>query len=399
MASGKSTIPSNATKITITDPKGLKSRKTFHQPASKSNGVVSQSREIQATERASVSKRHNSIHFEVGTDLRNSVFGRPKGTAVQSRYMQAAERASISKNKTANNDSGSKAKTFLSPKPSTVKIKIGISPRYSTGTPAFAKSKQSHLNDTSLYGNLDLQSTISDGHSPRPDLDISNIEGKTVLKSAEEADSCPQDKMWLDMQALLLVFINAKAGHNTAKLKAKAEARLLHIMEIEEMVYNEMMEKKRKYLLMEKQRQANELLDLQISALTPAAEAAKPFTKSYKTLASAVDASRHELPVKNFHIAGDRREFLSKAEAYLQESEVLLREHTKSNYEENHVVLECLKGMKNASKELRQQLLGVSSELLELSSLISRHTVLTQQAAEEELLGPVRTLELFCQQK
>ncbi|XP_077463764.1 HAUS augmin-like complex subunit 8 [Stigmatopora argus] len=399
MASRKSTNPSSATKITTADPKSLKSRNTFHQPASKSNGVVSQSREIQAAEKASVSKKHNSVHFEFGTDLRNSAFGKTKGTAVPSRYMQAAERASISKNKSVNNDSGSKAKTFLSPKPSSAKIRVGTSPRYSTGTPAFAKSKLSHLNDTLLFGKLDLQSTITDGHSPRPDLDISNIEGKTVLKSPEEADSCPEDKMWMDMHALLLVFISAKAGHNTAKLKAKVEARLLHMMEVEEMMYNEMMEKKRKYLLMEKQRRANELLDLQVSALTPVAEAAKPFTESYKALASAVDASRHELPVKNFHIAGDRREFLSKAEAYLQESEVLLREHTKSNYEENHVVLECLKGMKNASKELRQQLLGVSSELLELSSLISRHTVLTQQAAEEELLGPARTLELFCQQK
>lgn len=48
----------------------------------------------------------------------------------------------------------------------------------------------------------------------------------------------------------------------------------------------------------------------QIAALTPVAEAAKQFTKDYKCFATAVDTTRHELPVKNFYIDGDRKEFL-----------------------------------------------------------------------------------------
>lgn len=48
----------------------------------------------------------------------------------------------------------------------------------------------------------------------------------------------------------------------------------------------------------------------QIAALTPVAEAAKQFTKDYKYFATAIDTTRHELPVKNFYIDGDRREFL-----------------------------------------------------------------------------------------
>lgn len=40
------------------------------------------------------------------------------------------------------------------------------------------------------------------------------------------------------------------------------------------------------------------------------AEVAKQFTKDYKSFATAVDTTRHELPVKNFYIDGDRREFL-----------------------------------------------------------------------------------------
>lgn len=40
------------------------------------------------------------------------------------------------------------------------------------------------------------------------------------------------------------------------------------------------------------------------------ADAAKEFTKDYISFATAVDTTRHELPVKNFYIDGDRREFL-----------------------------------------------------------------------------------------
>lgn len=51
---------------------------------------------------------------------------------------------------------------------------------------------------------------------------------------------------------------------NTAKLKAEAEARILQEMEEEEALHNEVQEKKRKYLIMEKERLVNEMLDLQV---------------------------------------------------------------------------------------------------------------------------------------
>ena len=68
-----------------------------------------------------------------------------------------------------------------------------------------------------------------------------------------------------------LQYISAPVHHvvqmerNTAKLKEEAEARLLHVMEEEERLYNEVQEKKRKYLLRERSKQTNEILDLQVS--------------------------------------------------------------------------------------------------------------------------------------
>ena len=51
---------------------------------------------------------------------------------------------------------------------------------------------------------------------------------------------------------------------NTAKLKSEAEAKIMQVMEEEEALHNEVQEKKRQYLLMEKDRLVNELLDLQV---------------------------------------------------------------------------------------------------------------------------------------
>lgn len=52
--------------------------------------------------------------------------------------------------------------------------------------------------------------------------------------------------------------------HNTAKLKAEAEKGILQVMEEEEALRTEVHEKKRRYLLAEKNRLGNELLDLQV---------------------------------------------------------------------------------------------------------------------------------------
>ncbi|XP_061744258.1 HAUS augmin-like complex subunit 8 [Nerophis ophidion] len=320
-----------------------------------------------------------------------------KSTVVQSRYMQAADRSSLSKSSSLNNDSVSILQRPSSPRPGGVKLKVGTPPRCSMGPPAFGKSKMSRQSQPSLLEKTVLQSTFSDGHFGRPEFDISVIGGKTVIKSAEQAESLHEDeKQLIEMQAFFLSYLSGKMAANTKKLEAEAEARLLQKMEEEEVLHTELIEKKRKYLLMEKERKATELLNMQVPALNRVAEIAKPFTKSYNSFASAVDTTLHELPVKNFHIDGDGKAFLGKAVACLKESEELLREWTEEDYRDNSAAVECLHSMKSSSKEMSQHLSGAFSELQELSSLICRHTVQVQQAAEEEQLGAARSLELFC---
>uniref|UniRef100_A0A3Q3R711 Uncharacterized protein n=1 Tax=Monopterus albus TaxID=43700 RepID=A0A3Q3R711_MONAL len=266
------------------------------------------------------------------------------GTIVKSRYMQSAEKTSLSKSNSLTNESTAVSLRPSSPKPSCVRPKVGTPPRRSVAPQALATSMM-YETTPSL-----LQSTISEGHCFRPDWDLSVI---------KEPDRKPEDeKRDTEMKTFLLAYLTAKMESNTMKLEAEAEARILHAMEEEEALYNEVQEKKRQYLLAEKNRLRHELLDLQIAALTPVAETAEQFTKDYKSFAAAVDTTRHELPVKNIYIDGDRREFLG-----------------------------CSKILKSYYKQHKLQ---------ELSSLVSRQKINVQVATEEEQLGTERVRKLFC---
>ncbi|MED6238434.1 hypothetical protein ATANTOWER_021042 [Ataeniobius toweri] len=319
------------------------------------------------------------------------------GTIVKSRYLQSAEKTSLSKSNSLTNESTALPQRPSSPKPTAVKPKVGTPTRRSMTPQALAETTFSRKTEPSLLGKSVLQSTFTDGHCLRPDFDISVIKDKTVVENAREPERNPEnEKRGVEMQTFLLAYLSAKMESNTAKFKAEAEAKLLQKMDEEKRLHSKVKEKKRQYVLMEKKKQLNELLDSQIDMLTPVAEAANQFTKDYKCFAAAVDSTRHELPVKNFYINGDGRQFLDKAEACLKETEMLLQECTQGDHVDNSTSLECLREIKTISKDISEQLSGTCSELLELSSLICRHSVQVQQAIEEEQLGSSKTLQLFC---
>ncbi|XP_038157660.1 HAUS augmin-like complex subunit 8 [Cyprinodon tularosa] len=318
------------------------------------------------------------------------------GTVVKSRYLQSAEKTSLSKSNSLTNESTSVLRPS-SPKPTSVKPKAVTPTRRSMTPQTLAESTFSRETESSLLGKSVLQSTFTDGHAFRPDFDISVIKEKTVIENSKDAERNPENnKRIIEMQTFLLAYLTAKMENNTAKFKAEAEAKLLQIMTEEQRLHSSVNEKKSQYLLMEKKKQLHEILDLQIDKLTPVADAANQFTKDYKSFAAAVDTTRHELPVKNFYINGNGREFLDKAEASLKQTETLLQECTRGDHVDNSTSLECLREMKTMSKDISQQLTGTCSELLELSSLVCRHSVQVQQAVEEEQLGSSRTLQLFC---
>ncbi|KAI4828652.1 hypothetical protein KUCAC02_022731 [Chaenocephalus aceratus] len=220
----------------------------------------------------------------------------------------------------------------------------------------------------SLLGRSNLQSTFSDGHCFHPNFDISVIKEKTVMENAAEPERNPEtEKCIIEMQTFLLAYLTAEMESNTAKLKAAAEARILQEMEEEEALYNEVQEKK---------------------------QTAKQFTKNYKSFASAVDTTRHELPVKNFYNRRGQKGI--KSEACLKVSEKLLEQCTEGDQKDTSTSLECLRDMKTTSKDISQQLSGTFSELLEVSSLVCRHTINVHQATERSSSALQRTLKLYC---
>ncbi|XP_032382786.1 HAUS augmin-like complex subunit 8 [Etheostoma spectabile] len=366
--------------------------------ASKRTSTVPSSFKKASTEAKSSKNGGNANKASVSGTGKKSV--KPSGTIVKSRYMQSAEKSSLSKSNSLTNESIAVPLRPSSPKPSGVKPRVDTPPRRSLAPQALTTSMMSNETAPSLLGKSILQSTFSDGPFFRPSFDISVIKEKTMIENAVEPERNPEiEKRDIEMQTFLLAYLTAKMESNTAKLKAEAEARIMQEMQEEEALHNEVQEKKRQYLLMEKDSLVNELLDLQIAALTPLAETAKQFTKDYKSFATAVDTTRHELPVKNFYIDGDRKEFLDKAGNCLKESEKLLMECTEGDQKDNSTCLECLRDMKTTSKNISQQLSGTFSELLELSSLACRHTIHVQQATEEEQLGTARIHQLYCPKK
>ncbi|XP_072294680.1 HAUS augmin-like complex subunit 8 [Eucyclogobius newberryi] len=313
------------------------------------------------------------------------------GTIVKSRYLQAAEKT-LSKS----NESMGPPQRPASPKP---RPKVGTPPRRSVLPQDLKTSIMAKENEPSILLNYMLQSTFSDERCLVPDFDISVIKEKSLAENITEPERNPvpvNDKRIIEMQTLLLAYLTAKMENNTTKLRMEAETRILQELEDEEALRIEVLDKKRQYELKEKNRLLSELLDVQIASLTPIAEAATQFTEEYKSFAAAVDTTRHELPVKNFYIDAEPRDFLDKAESCLQESEKLFKECTQENTQDNCTSLEFLKTMKTTSKDIGQQLSGAFSELLELSSLICRQTIHLQEAAEEEQLGAARTHKLFC---
>lgn len=318
---------------------------------------------------------------------------KPAGRIVKSRYQQPVEKKTLLK--TSATESSASAKP-ASPKPDSArKPSVSTPPRRSLACQSLLNplaSNSSILEPSILGGNV-LQSTVLDGHCVRPEFDVSVIgKEKSQPQNTPEAGN---EKENFENQTFLLAYLTAKMESNTRKLRTEAEWSLLAVMEEEERLRKSVHEKRRQHLLLEKHKQLSELLDLQSAALAPVSAAARQFTEEYQTFATALDATRHELPVKNFHIPGDRRDFLGRAEACLQESEALLQGWGLGAQPESQRTLELLQDVGRDAQELGEQLSQDFSAVLEWASLVSRQAVQIQQSLEEGRMGTSVTQTLY----
>ncbi|XP_074834112.1 HAUS augmin-like complex subunit 8 isoform X2 [Carettochelys insculpta] len=262
-----------------------------------------------------------------------------------------------------------------------------------------------------ITGTTDLQSTLLEGHKiARPDLDLSAINDKNLFKKTSGSKSVltesrsrkkeqkskssdPDDVIgMMESQALLLTYASIKMEKNISQLEKKAERNLAILCEEKEKHQKKLYDLKCQLLLNKREQQLEEMLDKQIEVLGPLVTACELFKKEYKAFATALDATRHELPVKNIHIEENRHKYLDDLQKQLAVTHNLLFEAEPGYLEENAKVFPILKDLKEVALKMDAELQRSFKQMQDLSSEVSKEVSLHNQKICEETHG-IETLK------
>uniref|UniRef100_A0A8C3RZL6 HAUS augmin like complex subunit 8 n=1 Tax=Chelydra serpentina TaxID=8475 RepID=A0A8C3RZL6_CHESE len=246
----------------------------------------------------------------------------------------------------------------------------------------------------------DLQSTLLEGHKiARPDLDLSAINGKlspltlllTSLFKSEISmykSSDPDDVIgMLESQALLLNYASMKIEKNIAQLEEKGERNLSILCEEKEKQQKKLYELKRQLSIKKREQKLEEVLDKQIEVLAPLLTVCEQFKEEYKTFATALDTTRHELPMKNIHMEGNRQKYLEDLQKHLAVTQSLLVEAVPGYLEENSKAFPVLKELKEVALKMDAELERSFKQVQDLSFEISKEVSLHNQKVCEETHG------------
>ncbi|XP_012584406.1 PREDICTED: HAUS augmin-like complex subunit 8 isoform X2 [Condylura cristata] len=264
--------------------------------------------------------------------------------------------------------------------------------------------------DSSGTGKGDLQSTLLEGHGTAPpDLDLSAINDKSVLRRTPQLEKVMSKKTdssssfsasrrkspdlseameMMESQTLLMTLLTVKMENSLAPFEEEAERNLLIMCKEKEKLQKKVHELKRRLLLCQRTRELVEILDAQIEMLSPYEALAQRFKEQYKTLATALDTTRHELPVNSIHLDGDGARFLDGLQQELMTTRHLLGELGMGSSEENGKVLELLNELKETTQVKDLELRRSFAQVLELSAEVSKEAALSSQEAWEEAQGP-----------
>ncbi|XP_037362003.1 HAUS augmin-like complex subunit 8 isoform X2 [Talpa occidentalis] len=263
--------------------------------------------------------------------------------------------------------------------------------------------------DGSGTGKGDLQSTLLEGHGTAPpDLDLSAINDKSVLRRTPQLEKTMSKKTessssfsasrrkspdlsetmeMMESQTLLLTLLTVKMENSLALFKEKAERNLLIMCKEKEKLQKKVHELKRRLLLYQRTQELVNILDAQIEMLGPYEALAQRFKEQYKTLATALDTTRHELPVNSIYLDGDGSQFLDDLQQELMTTRRLLGELGIGSSEENGKLLELLNELREATQVKDLELRRSFAQVLELSAEVSKEAALSSQEAWEEAQG------------
>ncbi|XP_071655773.1 HAUS augmin-like complex subunit 8 isoform X3 [Patagioenas fasciata] len=296
---------------------------------------------------------------------------RKGGRVVKSRYLDYDK-----KDAEKDNSASSFSKSIVKPS-------SGTKPRSALPqeckTPADVASRSS---SQSSFEKGDLQSTLLDeDKTGRPDLDISAISDKSVRrkapasKSACKRNTSPQRKP------------KEEAEKNLAKLEKKTEENLIMLCEEKERQQEKLCELKREILLTEREQKLDEALDKQMEVLSPLVPVCEQFKEQYKSFAVSLDATRHELPIKNIHIEGDMLTYLDEVRKQLTITQELVSEVMPSCAGDGAETFSVLEDLKEVSQKLDKKLQRSFKEVQNLSFEVSKEVSLHNQRICEEKHG------------
>ncbi|KAE8632448.1 hypothetical protein XENTR_v10001551 [Xenopus tropicalis] len=309
---------------------------------------------------AGVAATEDGSQNSSGGSSGDATLKKSKGTkVVKSRYMQIGK-SKVSKNSLANTTvcSGGKVPERGSGGTPTRRSVAPPKAKIAPGVPSVAL-------DGSLFAKEDLQSTLLDGHRiARPDLDLSVINDRTMQKitprpavTSEQkkpkrdttpVNIVPEDMVeMIESQTLLLTYLTMKMQKNLLRLEEKAEKNLLLVNDQKDQLQEKMHMLKRDLTLLQREKRLRDLIEKQDEVLTPFVTNKDPFKDNYTTFATALDCTRHQLPIKNIHITGNRHKYLEELQKHLAITKSLLEEIMPSYASENAESFETIKDLEN----------------------------------------------------
>uniref|UniRef100_A0A8C5KVZ0 4HAUS augmin-like complex, subunit 8 n=1 Tax=Jaculus jaculus TaxID=51337 RepID=A0A8C5KVZ0_JACJA len=258
----------------------------------------------------------------------------------------------------------------------------------------------------------DLQSTLLEGHGTAPpDLDLSAINGETLEKTEsmsliaprstsfaaprKKSPDLPEVMDMMESQTLLLSLLAVKIENSLAQLEEKAEKHLSAICREQERLQRQAHELKHRLLLSHKQQELAATLGTQMELLGPFKAVAKRFKEQYMTLATALDSTRHELPMRSIHLEGSGQELLDTLQPALRTTYQLLGELSIDTSEADVQVLRLLDELKDVTAKKDLELRRTISQVLELSAEASKEAALLNQEVWEEAKGTTASSQWY----
>ncbi|XP_047386151.1 HAUS augmin-like complex subunit 8 isoform X5 [Sciurus carolinensis] len=242
--------------------------------------------------------------------------------------------------------------------------------------------------DGSGIGKGDLQSTLLEGHGTAPpDLDLSAINDRSVVRRTPQLEKTLAKKT--ESTSFTTPRKKSPMENSLAEFEEKAEGNLLIVCREEEALQEKAHQLRRRRHLCQRTRELAEALDAQMELLSPFEAVCERFKEQYRTFATALDTTRHELPLRSIHLEGDGHQLLDALQRDLETTHRLLGELGIGGAEENEQVLALLSELRDVTKDKDLALRRIFSQVLELSAEASKEAALINQEVWEETQGLV----------